>query len=99
MLSHKNINVAVTSVLTQLDEDTLRNTDIHISYLPATHIFERLVQSAIMKQGGAMGFWQGDVKKLATDMQALKPTIFPAVPRILNRLYDKVQSTVSVLEF
>ena len=42
-----------------------------------------------------MGFWQGDVKKLAIDMQALKPSIFPAVPRILNRLYDKVQTEVS----
>ena len=45
--------------------------------------------------GGSIGYWQGDVKKLATDMQALMPTIMPAVPRILNRLYDKVQSEVS----
>ena len=36
--------------------------------------------------GGSMGFWQGDVKKLATDMQALKPSVFAAVPRILNKL-------------
>ena len=42
-----------------------------------------------------MGYWQGDVKLLSSDLQALSPSIFPAVPRILNRLYDKVQAGVS----
>jgi len=44
--------------------------------------------------GASMGFWQADVKKLAVDMQDLHPSIFPAVPSILNRLYDKVQGEV-----
>ncbi|XP_031438471.1 long-chain-fatty-acid--CoA ligase 5 [Clupea harengus] len=42
--------------------------------------------------GGRVGFFQGDIKLLPDDMKTLKPTIFPVVPRLLNRVYDKVQS-------
>ena len=80
--------------MTQLQNSVMTKDDVHISYLPASHIFERLVQTAMIMVGGCIGYWEGDVKKLAINMQALKPTIFPAVPRILNRLYDKVQTEV-----
>jgi len=40
--------------------------------------------------GGRIGFFQGDIRLLSDDMKALRPTIFPVVPRLLNRMYDKV---------
>ena len=40
--------------------------------------------------GASIGFFSGDVKLLTDDMQAFRPTIFPTVPRLLNRMYDKV---------
>lgn len=45
--------------------------------------------------GGAVGFYSGDIRRLADDLQTLKPTMMPAVPRLLNRLYDKAQSEIS----
>uniref|UniRef100_A0A8C9WIK4 Arachidonate--CoA ligase n=1 Tax=Scleropages formosus TaxID=113540 RepID=A0A8C9WIK4_SCLFO len=42
--------------------------------------------------GGRIGFFQGDIRLLAEDMKALRPTIFPVVPRLLNRMYDKIFS-------
>lgn len=39
-----------------------------------------------------MGFFQGDIKLLPDDMKTLQPTIFPVVPRLLNRVYDKVRA-------
>uniref|UniRef100_A0AAQ4PAJ5 Arachidonate--CoA ligase n=1 Tax=Gasterosteus aculeatus aculeatus TaxID=481459 RepID=A0AAQ4PAJ5_GASAC len=42
--------------------------------------------------GARVGFFQGDIRLLPDDMKTLKPTIFPVVPRLLNRVYDKVQS-------
>jgi hypothetical protein len=33
---------------------------------------------------------QGDVKLLMDDIKELRPTLFPSVPRLLNRFYDKV---------
>uniref|UniRef100_A0A8C6XN78 Arachidonate--CoA ligase n=1 Tax=Naja naja TaxID=35670 RepID=A0A8C6XN78_NAJNA len=42
--------------------------------------------------GGRIGFFQGDIRLLSDDMKALRPTIFPVVPRLLNRMYDKIFS-------
>ena len=43
-----------------------------------------------MMHGARIGFFQGDVKTLVNDIQELKPTLFVSVPRLLNRVYDKV---------
>lgn len=37
-----------------------------------------------------MGFFTGDMHRLTDDFKALRPTVMPAVPRVLNRIYDKV---------
>ena len=38
-----------------------------------------------------VGFFQGDIKLLLDDVATLRPTIFPMVPRLINRMYDKVK--------
>ena len=38
--------------------------------------------------GGAIGYFTGDPLRLLEDVQLLKPTAFPSVPRILNRIYQ-----------
>lgn len=45
--------------------------------------------------GASVGFYLGDIRRLSDDMKALRPTVTPAVPRLLNRIYDKVQADVS----
>ena len=39
---------------------------------------------------GQIGFYSGNMHKLIDDIKELKPTVMPIVPRVLNRLYDKV---------
>uniref|UniRef100_A0AAR2JK47 Arachidonate--CoA ligase n=1 Tax=Pygocentrus nattereri TaxID=42514 RepID=A0AAR2JK47_PYGNA len=39
--------------------------------------------------GGRVGFFQGDIRLLPDDMKTLQPTVFPVVPRLLNRVYDR----------
>lgn len=70
--------------------------DIHFSYLPLPHVFERIVQLGVVETKAAIGFWQGDANKLIDDLQALRPTAMPVVPRVLNRIYDKVMAGVAV---
>jgi long-chain acyl-CoA synthetase len=41
--------------------------------------------------GGEIGFWQGKVDKLIDDFRDFRPTILTMVPRLLNKLYDKVR--------
>uniref|UniRef100_A0A668AY75 Arachidonate--CoA ligase n=1 Tax=Myripristis murdjan TaxID=586833 RepID=A0A668AY75_9TELE len=66
--------------------------DCLISFLPLAHMFERLIESVVYCHGGRIGFYQGDIRLLSDDMKALRPTIFPVVPRLLNRMYDKIFS-------
>lgn len=68
---------------------TLRNS--FLSVLP--------VQSVVYCHGGRVGFFQGDIRLLSDDMKALCPTIFPVVPRLLNRMYDKVSLAGSLCLF
>uniref|UniRef100_A0A8C2FJ53 Arachidonate--CoA ligase n=1 Tax=Cyprinus carpio TaxID=7962 RepID=A0A8C2FJ53_CYPCA len=64
--------------------------DVHISYLPLAHMFERVVQGLILVHGARIGYFQGDIRTLMDDLMTLKPTVFPVVPRLLNRMFDKI---------
>lgn len=43
--------------------------------------------------GAKIGFFQGDIRLLMDDLKVLQPTIFPVVPRLLNRMFDRVSPT------
>ena len=64
--------------------------DVYLSYLPMAHIMERLVVAGMTGKGAAIGFYSGEVSRLMDDAKALKPTCFACVPRVCNRIYDKV---------
>ncbi|OQR88167.1 Long-chain-fatty-acid--CoA ligase [Achlya hypogyna] len=65
-----------------------------LSYLPLAHIAEFQFQLYATLYGGAIGFYQGSPLKILEDLQALRPTVFLSVPRILNRIYDKVMESI-----
>ncbi|KAJ4749578.1 Long chain acyl-CoA synthetase 4 [Rhynchospora pubera] len=69
--------------------------DVYMSYLPLAHIFDRVVEEIFIYHGASIGFWRGDVKGLVEDMGVLKPTIFCAVPRVLDRIYSGLQAKIS----
>uniref|UniRef100_A0A670Y750 Long-chain-fatty-acid--CoA ligase n=1 Tax=Pseudonaja textilis TaxID=8673 RepID=A0A670Y750_PSETE len=92
LLTHGNVVANAASFLKVVEKTSVYDTsEVAISYLPLAHMFERVVQSTVYSFGGRVGFFQGDIKLLVDDMKALKPTIFPVVPRVLNRIYDKVK--------
>jgi long-chain acyl-CoA synthetase len=91
MLTHINL----TSAVACCKKDTAFSpTDVHISYLPMAHIYEMLICMVGLAGGGSAGFWRGDILGLLEDIQELKPTIFVGVPRVFNRIYDKVLAGV-----
>eukprot|EP00298_Acanthocystis_sp_HF-20_P007602 c17158_g1_i1.p1 GENE.c17158_g1_i1~~c17158_g1_i1.p1 ORF type:complete len:684 (+),score=333.62 c17158_g1_i1:32-2053(+) len=65
-------------------------SDVYLSYLPLPHMFERIVQFGLLHEGAAIGFFQGDTLKILEDLQTLRPTLFASVPRLLNRVHDKI---------
>ncbi|KAG0310196.1 hypothetical protein BGZ99_000597 [Dissophora globulifera] len=68
--------------------------DTHISYLPLAHVFERLCQGVMISGAARIGYYQGDTLKLLDDVAILQPTVFVSVPRLFNRIYDKVLAGV-----
>uniref|UniRef100_A0A8C1WLL6 Long-chain-fatty-acid--CoA ligase n=1 Tax=Cyprinus carpio TaxID=7962 RepID=A0A8C1WLL6_CYPCA len=95
MLTHGNIIADFGGFLKVTDVSVLFSNplyDVLISFLPLAHMFERLIEAVVICHGGRIGFFQGDIRLLSDDMKALQPTIFPVVPRLLNRMYDKIFS-------
>jgi long-chain acyl-CoA synthetase len=45
--------------------------------------------------GASVGFYGGDIRQLIDDFKVLRPTLTPAVPRLLNRIHDKVVGSVN----
>ncbi|XP_054656807.1 long-chain-fatty-acid--CoA ligase 5 [Dunckerocampus dactyliophorus] len=94
MLTHENVVSDAAGVVKAFETSIVPNTeDISISFLPLAHMFERVVQTVMYGAGARVGFFQGDIRLLPDDMKTLQPTIFPVVPRLLNRVYDRVQSS------
>lgn len=73
--------------------------DVHLSYLPLAHIMERLVVTTMTALGASIGFYSGEIGRLMEDAKALKPTCFTCVPRVCNRIYDKVMLQVQNSNF
>ncbi|RYG51965.1 hypothetical protein EON67_02260, partial [archaeon] len=83
ILSHQNM-VADASGAKFADLGICKD-DVHLCYLPLAHVFEQLVSNALLMEGAQIGFFQGDTLKIMDDIKALRPTIFPSVPRLFNR--------------
>uniref|UniRef100_A0A1A8S358 Long-chain-fatty-acid--CoA ligase n=1 Tax=Nothobranchius rachovii TaxID=451742 RepID=A0A1A8S358_9TELE len=96
MITHGNIASNTSSVIKILEGSfAITQEDVSISYLPLAHMFERMIQLTMYCYGARVGFFQGDISLLMDDIKTLKPTLLPVVPRILNRIYDKIQGSVS----
>jgi long-chain acyl-CoA synthetase len=63
-----------------------------ISYLPLAHIVGRIVEYTAFLLGLRIGYYSGDPLRLIEDCQILRPSVFPAVPRILNRIAMRMQA-------
>ncbi|GMR48200.1 hypothetical protein PMAYCL1PPCAC_18395 [Pristionchus mayeri] len=94
MLTHANV-IADATTLLYFKKTAIVDTDVMISFLPLAHMLERLIECVCFMVGARVGFYRGDIRLLPDDIKELQPTVVPVVPRVLNRLYDKVMSEVN----
>ncbi|KAJ3446096.1 long-chain-fatty-acid--coa ligase [Anaeramoeba flamelloides] len=69
-------------------------TDTYLSYLPLTHVYEKLVSNTIIGLGARCGFSSDGVRNLPKDLHKLNPTVFLSVPRVLSRFQDKILAKI-----
>jgi long-chain acyl-CoA synthetase len=93
MLTHANFLHQIRAPLEYLD---IRKGDIFLSVLPIWHAFERTVEYVAIFAGCSIVYSKLIGKVMLADMVAVKPTIFPSVPRIWelvqSSIYKKVRS-------
>jgi long-chain acyl-CoA synthetase len=87
MLTHGNITSNVVGALEVLPMD---EADECLSFLPLSHIFERMAGHYTMMQAGAIINYAGSIDTVALDMVELKPTVVVAVPRLYEKIYARV---------
>lgn len=92
MLSHDNI---LQNTWAGLNSITIYPQDNFLSFLPMSHMLERTVGYYMPMMSGAHVSFSRSIPELAEDMLTLNPTVLITVPRIFERVYDKVNDTVS----
>jgi len=68
----------------------LRQSDIEMSFLPLGHVFERFINLLIQRIGGTVGYAES-IQTIADDARVVRPTVFPAVPRVFEKFKAKVE--------
>lgn len=84
-LSHKNVysNVTACNYLIREDFKTA------LSFLPLCHIFERMVVYMYYSKGIKIYFSE-NLDNVVADINDVKPDVFTTVPRVLEKVYDKI---------
>jgi len=87
MLSHQNI---VDNTLSSAQSLDLNNDNYKVlSYLPICHIFERFALYYYQYMGFEIYFAES-IEKLGDNLREIKPHFIPVVPRLLEKIYDKI---------
>ena len=87
MLTHGNITSNVVAGVQVLD---LRPTDECLSFLPLSHIFERMAGHYCMTHKGAIINYATSIEAVSVEMGELRPTVVISVPRLYEKIYARV---------
>ncbi|MBN2810056.1 MAG: long-chain fatty acid--CoA ligase [Deltaproteobacteria bacterium] len=87
MLTHDNFisNVIAASRCVQVD-----NSDIFLSHLPLSHVFERMAGHYLPIYNGAVIAYAESIEKVSQNMGEVHPTIMISVPRLFEKIYDRI---------
>ncbi len=87
MLTHGNIT---SNVIAGLEALPLRDSDECLSFLPLSHIFERMAGHYCMLYGGVLVNYATSVETVSAEMNERRPTAMLSVPRLYEKIYARV---------
>jgi long-chain acyl-CoA synthetase len=89
IISHGNYR----SMLDMVKETSvIEGEDVTYLYLPLAHSFALLIQLGSFDLGATIAYWERDPLKIMPNLAELKPTYFPSVPRIFEKIYTAANS-------
>lgn len=87
MLSHRNILTNAHAVLTLIN---VYGEDLFLSFLPLSHMLERTGGYYLPLMAGSTVAYARSVGQLAEDLQTIRPTVMIAVPRVFERVHQRI---------
>ncbi len=88
MLTHRNIMSNVDGIYTYFP---VTHHDRALSYLPLSHVFERTVNYAYQRIGLSI-YYAEHIGKIADNLKEVNPASFTTVPRLLEKIFDKIMA-------
>lgn len=97
-LTHESF-VGVAEGFREASKECLKTGTIVASFLPLGHIHPTVTVLASFLSGCSIGLCRGDMAELLDDLQALRPEVFPGLPRIYHDVYAKIVETFNEQSF
>jgi long-chain acyl-CoA synthetase len=94
MLSHKNI---LSNVMASLPVFPPGNQMKSLSFLPLNHIFERMVTYLYLFKSTSI-YYAESLDTIGENLKEVQPNMFTTVPRLLEKVYDKIMTKGNELE-
>jgi long-chain acyl-CoA synthetase len=91
VISHGNYRSMLDMVN---DVSVIEDEDLAYLYLPLAHSFALLIQFGTFDLGTTLAYWERDPLKILPNLAELKPTYFPSVPRIFEKIYTAATSAI-----
>ncbi|MCK4639926.1 MAG: long-chain fatty acid--CoA ligase [Candidatus Marinimicrobia bacterium] len=92
MLTHGNLT---SNIFASLKEIQVDEQDIFLSFLPLSHVFERMVGHFLATSVGAKICYAESIDTVADNMGEIHPTLMAAVPRFYEKVYAKIIDNMS----
>lgn len=89
MITHHNL---VSNVLACQNFAPFKSTWKALSFLPLNHVYERMVNTLYLYKGISIYYAEG-LETIGDNLKEIKPQIFVSVPRLIERVYEKITST------
>ncbi len=91
VISHGNYR----SMLDMVHEvNVLGDDEVTYLFLPLAHSFALLIQFGSFDLGATLAYWERDPLKILPNLAEVKPTYFPSVPRIFEKIYTAATANV-----
>lgn len=91
MLTHDNF---VSNVMSSTEVIHIDDRDVLLSFLPLCHVFERMAGFYVAMSCGATIAYAESVETVAENMVEVRPTVMIAVPRLFERIYNRIARMV-----
>jgi long-chain acyl-CoA synthetase len=91
VITHGNYRAMLDMVK---QNSVIEGEDVTYLYLPLAHSFALLIQLGSFDLGATIAYWERDPLKIMPNLAEVKPTYFPSVPRIFEKIYTTATSAM-----